>query len=247
MKKVFSPEPVFRKGTPLFLRALHLLRLAVTFFVVSTVGIVLLYRFVPPPATPLMLLRLLDQRAAGDPVKLYKDWRPLDEISPHFVAAVVAAEDQRFYDHHGFDLEAIRNAMRRNERASARGSKRVLGASTISQQTAKNAFLWPARSWTRKGLEVWFTFLIETLWPKRRILEMYVNVVELGPGIYGAQAASRHWFGRDARRLNRPQAALLAAILPKPRSWSPLHPPRRVVRQQARVLRQMSAFYLPRE
>jgi monofunctional biosynthetic peptidoglycan transglycosylase len=247
MKRLFSPEPVFRKETPLFLRALHALRLVATFFVASTVAVVLVYRFVPPPATPLMLLRLLDQRSEGKPLKLYKDWRPLEKISPHLIAAVIAAEDQRFHTHRGFDFEAIRDAMRRNERADAHGSKRVVGASTISQQTAKNLFLWPARSWTRKGLEVWFTFLIETLWPKRRILEMYVNVAEMGPGIYGAQAASLHWFGRDAKRLNRAQAARLASILPKPRAWSPLRPPASVARKQARVLRQMPAFYLPRE
>jgi monofunctional biosynthetic peptidoglycan transglycosylase len=242
MKKIFSPAPVFRKGTPLFLRLLHGVRLAVVFFVVSTVSVVLVYRFVPPPATPLMLLRLGDQIAEGKALKLYKDWRSLEEISPYLTAAVVVAEDQRFYDHHGFDFGAIQNALRRNERARARGRTRVVGASTISQQTAKNLFLWPARSWARKGLEVYFTVLIETLWPKRRILEMYLNVAEMGPGIYGAQAASRHWFGRDARRLTRPQAARLASILPKPRSWSPVYPPRRVARREAWILQQLPAF-----
>jgi monofunctional biosynthetic peptidoglycan transglycosylase len=242
MKKIFSPAPVFRKGTPFFLRLLHAVRVVAVFFVVSTVSIVLLYRFIPPPVTPLMLLRLGDQAGEGKPLKLYTDWRPLEEISPYLTAAVVVAEDQRFYDHHGFDFEAIQNALRRNERAKARGRTRVVGASTISQQTAKNLFLWPARSWARKGLEVYFTVLIETLWPKRRILEMYLNVAELGPGVYGAQAASMHWFGRDARRLTRSQAALLASILPKPRSWSPVHPPRRVARRQAWILRQLPAF-----
>ena len=242
MKKIFSPTPVFRKGTPFLLRLLHVVRLAVVYFIVSTVSVVLIYRFVPPPATPLMLLRLGNQVTTGKPLKLYKDWRPLEEISPYLAAAVGVAEDQRFYDHYGFDFEAIQNALRRNERARARGRTRVVGASTISQQTAKNVFLWPARSWARKGLEVYFTVLIETLWPKRRILEVYLNVAEMGEGIYGAQAASRHYFGRDARRLTRGQAALLASILPKPRSWSPLHPPRRVVRRQAWILRQLPAF-----
>jgi monofunctional biosynthetic peptidoglycan transglycosylase len=242
MKKIFSPTPVFRKGTPLFMRLLHGVRLAAVFFFLSTVAVVLVYRFVPPPVTPLMLLRLGDQMADGETLTLKKDWRSLDAISPYLAAAVVVAEDQRFYDHHGFDFEAIQNALRRNERAKARGRTRVIGASTISQQTAKNVFLWPARSWARKGLEVYFTVLIETLWPKKRILEVYLNVAELGPGIYGAQMASEHWFGRDAARLSRAQAALLASILPKPRSWSPVHPPRRVVRRQRWILRQLPAF-----
>ena len=242
MKKIFSPIPVFRKGTPLFLRLLHAVRLAVVFFVLSTVAVVLVYRFVPPPATPLMLLRLGEQWAEGEPLTLKKDWRPLDKISPYLASAVVVSEDQRFYDHHGFDFEAIQNALQRNERAKARGRTRVVGASTISQQTAKNLFLWPARSWARKGLEVYFTVLSEALWPKRRILEMYLNVAELGPGIYGAQMASIHWFGRDADRISQSQAALLASILPKPLAWSPVHPPRRVAHRQTWVLRQLPAF-----
>jgi len=242
MKKFFSPKPLFRKGTPLFLRLLHAVRLAAVFFFLSTMAVVLLYRFVPPPLTPLMVLRLGDQWADGKTLTLKKSWRPLEKISPALAAAVVVAEDQRFYDHHGFDFEAIQNAMRRNERAKARGRTRIVGASTISQQTAKNVFLWPARSWARKGLEVYFTVLIETLWPKRRILEVYLNVVELGPGIYGAQMASVNWFGRDASNLSRPQAALLASILPKPLAWSPVHPPRVVAHRQAWVLRQLPAF-----
>lgn len=240
-----------RAGGPgrLFRRGLHLLRWVTVFFVVSSVAVVLLYRFVPPPATPLMVLRLWDQFRTGEPLTLKKDWEPLDRISPWMAAAVITSEDQRFYEHNGFDFESIQKARAHNERALARAERRggrparLRGASTISQQTAKNVFLWPARSWTRKGLEVWFTFLIETLWPKERILEVYLNVAETGDGLYGAPIAARHYFGRDAAHLTRAQAALIAAILPKPRSWSPVHPPARVLRKQAHILRQMPTFY----
>jgi monofunctional biosynthetic peptidoglycan transglycosylase len=243
--QTFSPGRLFR-------RALHLLRLAVVFFVLSTVAVVLLYRFVPPPLTPLMVLRLWDQYRAGDPLTLKKDWEPLERISPWMAAAVVTSEDQRFYEHSGFDFAAIEKARRHNERVDRvreRGGRggRMRGASTISQQTAKNVFLWPARSWTRKGLEVWFTFLIETLWSKERILEVYLNVAETGDGLYGAPIAARHYFGRDAARLTRSQAALIAATLPRPRAWSPSHPPRHVFRRQAWILRQISGYYRPVE
>jgi monofunctional biosynthetic peptidoglycan transglycosylase len=238
-----------------FRRGLHLLRVVTVFFLVSTVAVVIVYRFVPPPLTPLMVLRLWDQFRAGDPLTLKKDWTPLEEMSPWMPAAVLTAEDQRFYDHNGFDFESIQKARKHNERVRARAERleasgrntvragRMRGASTISQQTAKNVFLWPARSWTRKGLEVWFTFLIETLWSKERILEVYLNVAETGNGLYGAPIAARHYFGRDAVRLTRSQSALIAAILPKPRSWSPSHPPARVLRKQGRLLRQMPTFY----
>jgi monofunctional biosynthetic peptidoglycan transglycosylase len=223
---------------------------AILFFVLSTVAVVLLYRFVPPPLTPLMVLRLIDQVRADEPLTLKKDWTPLSRISPWMPAAVIASEDQRFYEHHGFDFKAIEKARRHNERVRERAIKsnggrgaragKIRGASTISQQTAKNVFLWPARSWTRKGLEVWFTFLMETLWSKERILEVYLNVAEMGDGIYGAQAAARRWFDKDASNLTRSQAALLAAILPRPRAWSPLNPPRRVANRQQWILRQLA-------
>jgi monofunctional biosynthetic peptidoglycan transglycosylase len=242
-----APERITSPGR-LFRRTLHLIRLIVVFFVVSTVAVTLLYRFVPPPATPLMLLRLWDQFQADEPLTLKKDWTPLAEMSPWMPAAVITAEDQRFFEHHGFDFTAIEKARAHNERALERQreggrSARLRGASTISQQTAKNVFLWPARSWTRKGLEVWFTFLIETLWSKERILEVYLNVAETGNGLYGAPIAAQHYFGRDVKRLTRTQAARIAAILPKPRSWSAAYPPRRVLRKQARLIRQMPGFY----
>ena len=172
---------------------------------------VLLLRFLDPPTSAVMLARQWDMR--GDPgFTLRHDWRDLDDIAPELAIALVAAEDQAFPHHHGFDLDAISSAI------GARGERgRLRGASTISQQVAKNLFLWNGRSWLRKGIEAYYTVAIELLWPKRRILEVYANVAEFGDGIHGAQAASRHFFGRDASRLDARQSALLAAVLPSPR------------------------------
>jgi monofunctional biosynthetic peptidoglycan transglycosylase len=169
------------------------------------------FRFVDPPASAFMLRDGLGRLAAGKSWVRH-DWVDYDEIAPPMRLAVVAAEDQRFLEHDGFDFVAIEKAVAHNQR-----SARKRGASTISQQVAKNLFLWPERSWLRKGLEVYFTVAIETLWPKRRILEVYLNVAELGDGVYGVGAAARHFYGRDASRLSAQQAATLAAVLPRPR------------------------------
>ncbi|MBP2232674.1 monofunctional biosynthetic peptidoglycan transglycosylase [Azospirillum agricola] len=194
-----------------------------------TVAWALLYRVVPVPATPLMLIR-----AAGGS-GLDRDWEPLEAISPHLARAVVAAEDTGFCGHGGFDWASIEAALEENEEG-----KRLRGGSTISQQTAKNAFLWPDRSWTRKGAEAWFTLLIEGLWPKRRILEVYLNIVEWGDGIYGAEAAARHHFRKPASALTRREAALLAVVLPSPLRWSPATPSAYVARRAGLIERRMA-------
>jgi monofunctional biosynthetic peptidoglycan transglycosylase len=168
-------------------------------------------RFVDPPTSAFMLRDGIARLAAGKGWVAY-DWVDYEDISPHLRLAVVAAEDQRFPEHEGFDFAAIEKAVAHNQR-----SERKRGASTISQQVAKNLFLWQERSWARKGLEVYFTLAIEALWPKRRILEVYLNVAELGDGVYGVGAATRRFFGRDARWLGPPQAAALAAVLPSPK------------------------------
>ncbi|WP_333591664.1 monofunctional biosynthetic peptidoglycan transglycosylase [Brevundimonas sp.] len=188
------------------------------------VGAVVIHRFVPPPTTLLMI----KQAVAGN--GLDYQWRGLDDISPRLVEAVIAAEDARFCEHRGFDFEAIEKALDSN----ARGRK-VRGGSTISQQTAKNVFLWPGRDWIRKGLEAGYTVLIETLWGKRRIMEVYLNVAEWAPGVYGAEAAARRWYGKSAADLTTREAARLAAILPSPRRYKAASPGPYVRRRAGRV------------
>lgn len=187
----------------------------VLFFIILSVFWVLLYRFVPIPYTSLMAIRSLEDKN----LTIKHQWVPLESISPHLQLAVIAAEDQNFLNHNGFDKEAIKKAIEHNK-----SGKTLRGASTISQQTAKNVFLWPQRSWIRKGLEVYFTFLIENLWSKERILEVYLNSIEMGNGIFGAQAASEYWFNKSAAKLSKQNAAAIAAILPNPRNYK-AHPP----------------------
>lgn len=217
-----------------------------------SVAQVAVLRFVDPIGSPFMLVRWLEAAAAGNPgFAIHYEFRSLRSISPNLPLAVVAAEDQRFAVHHGFDFVAIEKAQVHNEKMIARAEKRgtpvrrLRGASTISQQTAKNLFLWqgvgPTR-WVRKGLEVWYTALIETLWPKRRILEMYVNVAEFGDGVYGAQAAARQFFGKDASRLSAAEAARLAAVLPSPKRYNAARPGAYVQRRAQGITRQMRAI-----
>ena len=228
MAKTARPKPARKPAAPRrkpprargrlarFLSGLFMLALIVGLIgpVIATV----VYRLIPPPVTILMIQRVLQGRG------LDKDWRPLDQISPALPRAVIAAEDAKFCRHDGFDFDAMQKAMKSNE---AKPGK-VRGGSTISQQTAKNVFLWPQRSYVRKGLEAGFTVLIEKIWGKRRIMEVYLNVAEWGPGIYGAQAASQRYFGVDAADLTAAQAARLAAILPSPLKWKAVKPGRYV-------------------
>lgn len=210
-------------------RLLRLLMALAVALVAFSVGWAALYRVVPVPATPLMLIR-----AAGGS-GLAHDWVPMSQMSPHLARAVIASEDTLFCGHGGFDWAAIEGAFEDNEEG-----RRLRGGSTISQQTAKNAFLWPDRSWTRKGAEAWFTLLIETLWPKSRILEVYLNIVEWDDGVYGAEAAARHHFKKPASALTRREAALLAVVLPNPRNWSP-NPPGAYVARRAGVIERRMA------
>lgn len=196
---------------------------------IFTVLWVLAYRWINPPATSLMVRDWI----AGKTVQ--RDWMPIETMSPRIAYAVMAAEDQNFCTHKGFDFNAISKAMESN-----RNGKKLRGASTISQQVAKNVFLWPQRSWVRKGFEAWFTLLIEVLWPKQRTLEVYLNFAEWGNGIYGADAAARHHFGRSAADLSRSQAARLASILPSPIKWSPHRTSGGIARKARSVERSMS-------
>ncbi len=218
-----APAPVRRRSRWHWLWKLPLL------LALLSVLQVLALRFADPPFTAFMAIRQLDALRAGDTgFRIAYDWRDLDQLAPSVPLALVAAEDQNFLDHRGFDLEAIEKARAHN----ARGG-RTRGASTISQQLAKNLFLWSGRSWVRKGAEAWYTVLIEALWPKRRIIEVYANVAEFGDGIYGAQAAARSYWGKDAVGLGRSESARLAAVLPSPKRYS-AHRPGPYVQRRAR-------------
>ncbi len=219
---------------PLWRRVLRVGMLLALLFVVTSTTLVIALRWLPPPTTAFVMARRIDGwtgSAANLPIR--RDWVVQTKIAPEMFLAVVAAEDQRFPDHYGFDLQAIEKALDDRERGKVRG------ASTISQQVAKNLFLWSGRSWVRKGLEVWFTGLIELCWPKRRILEVYVNIAEFGDGVYGVQAASKQYFGRDAAHINAAQAARLAAVLPNPKHYSAARPGPYVLRRQQWIERQM--------
>jgi monofunctional biosynthetic peptidoglycan transglycosylase len=187
--------------------------IAVLGFFGLSVFLVALYAVVPPPITPLMVIRLVQGEG------LRKDWAPFEEVSPYLVRALIASEDARFCEHPGFDWKAIRDALERN-----RDGRRTFGASTITQQTAKNLFLWPGRDFVRKGLEAYFALLLELFLDKQRIMELYVNVIEFGPGVYGAEAAAQYHFGKPAAKLTRREAALLAVVLPNPREMSASKP-----------------------
>ncbi|NNJ18649.1 monofunctional biosynthetic peptidoglycan transglycosylase [Pseudomonas putida CSV86] len=208
---------------------------AALWFAAGSVVLVLVFRVVPPPGTALMVERKIESWIDGEPIDLQRDWEPWDRISDDLKVAVIAGEDQKFASHHGFDFTAIQAALAHNERGGT-----IRGASTLSQQVAKNQFLWSGRSWLRKGLEVWFTALIELFWSKERILEVYLNSAEWDEGVFGAQAAARHHFGVDASRLSRQQASLLAAVLPNPRNWSASRPSTYVARRAGWIRQQMS-------
>lgn len=210
-----------------------LLKILLWFLGLSIVSVII-FRFVPIPVTPLMLIRCGEQLANGKSMKLKKDWVSFDEISNNLQLAVVCSEDQNFLNHYGFDLNAIEKAIEHNKK-----SKRKRGASTISQQTAKNVFLWDGRSWIRKGFEVYFTFLIETLWSKERIMCVYLNVIEMGDGIYGAESASQLFFHKKASKLSQSEAALIAAVLPNPRRFSASKPSGYIRGRQSWIIRQM--------
>jgi monofunctional biosynthetic peptidoglycan transglycosylase len=180
-----------------------------------------------------MVIRYFE--GSGKNKSINKKWKDYEHISENMALAIIAAEDQNFFEHHGFDIEAIEKALHKNKRV-----KRIRGASTISQQVSKNVFLWPSRTWLRKGLEAYFTFLVETFWGKKRILEVYLNVSEMGDGIYGAEAAARVYFKKSAMNLTKGEAALIAAVLPDPRIMSPAKPSMYLYKRQEWIVEQMN-------
>jgi len=186
----------------------------ILWFLVGSISIVLLFKWLPVPFTPLMVIRSIEKKKDGRKLYWKHDWVAIEKITKNIQLAVVCSEDQKFLKHQGFDIKAIEQAYEANKKG-----KNIRGASTISQQTAKNVFLWPQRSWLRKGLETYFTFLIELLWSKERILEVYLNSIEMGIDIYGIEAASQYWFNKPASYLTAQEAAAIAAILPNPRNY----------------------------
>lgn len=213
-----------------------IIRWFLAIFFASTILSVVAYRFIPVWFTPLMFIRCAQQVSEGKEMKLSHQWVSMEYISPSMPVAVIASEDANFLKHHGFDYKAIESAAIRNMKHP---EKRKLGASTISQQTAKNVFLWPGRSWIRKGFEVYFTTLIELLWSKQRIMEVYLNSIEMGDGIYGVDAVAEEHFQTDAKNLSREQCALIAATLPNPRKFSSKNPSNYMLKRQTRIMKEM--------
>lgn len=210
------------------------------FFFIWSIGSVILYRFVPVYFTPLMGIRAVQQISKGEKPKIKHKWVSDKKITDNMKRAVLASEDQRFFNHNGFDRVEIKKALKQNKTR-----KRPRGASTISQQTAKNVFLWPRSSWLRKGLEAYFTVLIEFIWPKERILTVYLNSMETGEGIYGAEAVAREHFDTTAAKLTASQSALIAATLPNPLRFSSEKPSSYIKQRQSHILRQMRTVKLP--
>lgn len=228
--------PLNRFGQAISMLRFLLRRIAkgLLWFAAASVVLVLIFRFVPPPFTALMVERKVESWFDGQPIDLQRDWQPWEKISDDLKVAVIAGEDQKFAEHWGFDIEAIRAALSHNELGGS-----IRGASTLSQQVSKNLFLWSGRSYLRKGLEAWFTALIEVFWSKQRILEVYVNSVEWDDGVFGAQAAAQHHFHINASQLSTQQASYLAAVLPNPREWSASRPSSYVSRRAGWIRQQM--------
>lgn len=211
-----------------------LFKLVLWLLAIPIIGVVV-FKWVPVPATPLMVIRYFEKKEAKEETVWKHDWVPIEEISKNLQLAVICSEDQNFLKHNGFDMKAIEKAFDNNQKG-----KRVRGASTISQQVAKNVFLWPQRSWARKGMETYVTFWIELIWSKERIMEVYLNSIEMGNGIYGAEAASQYWFKKSASKLSKSEAAAIAAILPRPLKYRANPPTNYIAGRKLWIMKQMS-------
>ena len=203
------------------------------FFAISIFSVIV-FRFIPIPFTPLMASRAIDNIIEGNELAFSHDWEPLENISPNLQKAVIASEDATFLTHHGFDFSAMQKAFKNNQKG-----KRIKGGSTISQQTAKNVFLWQGRSYLRKGLEAYFTVLIELFWGKERIMEVYLNSIEMGNNVYGAEAASYHWYQKKASELSKHEAAGIASILPNPRKFKAKNSSSYIEGRKVRIVKRM--------
>lgn len=224
----------------MFSKILKFVGKLILYFLGISVGLVIIFKFVPVPVTPLMVIRCVEQISAGEKVVWKHDWVSIDEMSINIQKAVIASEDGKFTSHNGFDVKAIEKAYQNNQKG-----KKIKGGSTISQQTAKNVFLWQGRSYLRKGLEAYFTVLIEVVWGKERIMEVYLNSIEMGNGIYGIEAASQHWFNKSASNLTKAEAAAIAAILPNPRKFKAANGSQYTNRRKNAIKRQMNFYEKP--
>ncbi|WP_396198279.1 monofunctional biosynthetic peptidoglycan transglycosylase [Flavobacterium sp.] len=214
IKATIKPKSTGKKG--FFSHIMRFFWKLIIWFNIVSLFFVVLYKFVPVPYTPLMVIRYFENKSAGKNIETKHHWVPLENISKNLQKAVIASEDGRFFEHYGLDFSAMQKAAVGNFKG-----KKLKGGSTITQQTAKNVFLWQGRSYFRKALEAYYTVLIELIWGKERILEVYLNSIEMGDGIYGAEAATQHWYKKECKSLTRIQAAGIAAILPNPRRFSP--------------------------
>jgi monofunctional glycosyltransferase len=224
----------YAKAKPAIGKVRKLFTWCVLSFFVLSFALVILLKWFPVYTTPLVLFRVGEYALEGKWVSIKKSWVPFEQISPHMVKAVIASEDPKFLFHDGFDFEAIAKAIDANKRRKIK-----MGASTISQQTAKNVFLYPSRTYIRKGLEAYFTVLIELVWGKKRILEVYLNVIELGHGVYGTEAAAMHYWKKPSKNLSLGEAQLFAAILPNPRRWNPKYPTNFVLKRRNFIRRNL--------
>lgn len=218
----------------MFRKMLNFLKKTMLWFFAISIVLVILFRWIPIAYTPLMAIRAIENKSAGKEMVLSHDWIPIEEISPNIQKAVIASEDGTFLTHYGFDFSAIQKAVKNNSKG-----KRLKGGSTISQQTAKNIFLWQGRSYLRKGLEAYFTVLIEVFWSKERIMEVYLNSIEMGDGVYGIEAASHHWYRKKAKDLTKFEAAGIAAILPNPRKYKATNSSSYIERRKSRIVKHM--------
>lgn len=232
-----KPKTTSKKGNRSFGEKVKwfFIKLCLWFFGISIASVVI-FKYIPVPFTPLMLIRAIENKFGGKEVFFDHDWEPIEKISMNLQKAVIASEDGTFLKHNGFDFKALQKAYKSNERG-----RRIRGGSTISQQTAKNVFLWQGKSYFRKGLEAYFTVLIEVIWGKERIMEVYLNSIEMGDGVYGAYAATEHWYRRDASSLTPMQAAGIAAILPNPRKFKATGSSSYINRRKERIVREMRA------
>ncbi|EIA09245.1 monofunctional biosynthetic peptidoglycan transglycosylase [Flavobacterium frigoris] len=233
-KKKAARKPIKKESSGFMQKLSSLLFKGFLWFIGISVFFVLLFKFVPVPFTPLMAIRSIENKTAGKEMICSHDWEPLENISVNLQKAVIASEDGTFLKHNGFDFTAMQKAYKNNERG-----RKIKGGSTISQQTAKNVFLWQGRSYLRKGLEAYFTVLIEFIWGKERIMEVYLNSIEMGDGVYGAQAAAEHWYRKDAAKLTPLQAAGIAAILPNPRKFTATSSSSYINNRKTKIMRVM--------